>query len=100
MTLLLTPEQVGALLHLKKRVVLALDIPRVRVGGKKILFREEDIELYIRANVEHRGASNGDRIQKRQKALGLQGLPSWDQLQKIRLANQGGSETGGSGVPN
>jgi integrase len=76
LTLLLTPEQVGERLHLKRRAVLALDLPRVRVGGKKILFREENVELYIRLHVEHKEAGNGDRVQKRQKALGVSGLPS------------------------
>src|ERR1044071_9564101 len=101
LTFLLTPEEVGQRLHLKKRAVLALDLPRVRVGAGrgKILFREDDVELYIRAHVEHKGESHAGRVQKRQKALGLSGLPSRDQLQKIRLAHQGGGETGGSGVP-
>jgi len=56
-TLLLTTKQVGERLRLKKRAVLARDVPRVRIGRGhgKILFREEDVELYIRSHVETKG---------------------------------------------
>src|SRR5689334_9650852 len=92
LTLLLTPEEVGARLRLKRKAVLALDIPRVRVGAGrgKILFREDDVEIYIRSHVEHKGGSHGGSVQKKSKAVGLQGLPSRDHLQKIRMAHQTG----------
>jgi hypothetical protein len=87
MTSLLTAEEVGKLLHLKRRAVLALDIPRVRVGAGrgKVLFKVEDVERYIRSHTEEREINNGRRVQKRAKAVGVQGLPSWDQLLIIRL---------------
>ena len=101
MVKLLTPQQVGDILHLKPRSVMALDIPRVRVGRskRKILFREEDVEIYIRSQVEYteRGKSNGRRIQKEQRKVGLQVLPSRAQLQAIRLGYQDGGKKGGAG---
>lgn len=78
MTSLLTVEQMGEVLHLKKRAVLNLDIPRVRVGAGrgKVLFREDDVERYMCSHVEENGSSHSDRVQKKSKALGLPGLPS------------------------
>jgi len=102
MTSLLTPDQVGAVLHLKKRAVLALDdLPRVRVGAGrgKILFRQDDVELYIRSHLEHKRENHADRIPKKSQKVGLSGLPSRAQLQALRMGHQGGSETGGSGFP-
>lgn len=51
---LLTPAQVAELLHLSRRKVLSLDIPKVRVGdGRgKILFNEDDVRDYLRAKTE------------------------------------------------
>ena len=88
LTSLLTPDQVGEVLHLKKRAVLALDIPRVRAGRGKVLIREEDVELYIRSHVEQKGAGRADRISKRSKEVALQGLPSRHQLQALRMGYQ------------
>jgi hypothetical protein len=44
---LLTPAQVGEVLHLKRRAVLALDLPRVRVGAGrgKILFKQRTLSV-------------------------------------------------------
>jgi len=100
----LTPDEVGALFHLKRRTVLELPIPKVRVGkGRgKFIFKKPDVLQYLENNTEYppeKGANDGGRIQKKQKAVRLQGLPNRDHLQKIRLANQSGGQTGGSGVP-
>jgi hypothetical protein len=101
---LLTPNQVAGILHLSRRKVLGLDIPKIRVGdGRgKILFNEDDVRDYLRSRTEYpviKGEYHADGVPKKSKKVGLQGLPSRDQLQKIRLAYQGGGETGGSGIP-
>src|SRR3990167_7366533 len=101
---LLTPDQVAGLLHVSRRSVLTLDIPRVRVGrGRgKVLFREEDVEHYVRSRIEHteeKGVGHGSRISQGQKKVGLSGLPSREMIQKIRLGYQAGSPGGGEGVP-
>ncbi len=93
---LLTPDQVAELLHRKPRSVLALDIPKVRIGKGKgtLLFREEDVEAYVRSRVEYseaREVKHGGRVQKGQKKVGVQGLPSRAQLQAVRLGHQDGS---------
>ena len=99
---LLTPQQVGDILHLKPRSVMALDIPRVRVGRtkRKVLFREEDVDQYVRSRLEYLekgGKDHGRRIQKEQRKVGLQVLPSRAQLQAIRLGHQDGGKKGGAG---
>jgi len=102
---LLTPAEVAAKLKISRRSVLGLRIPKIRPLGKrqgKIMYDERDVLEYIKNNTEYpaeKGHKDGGRIQKKSKAVRLQGLPSRDHLQKIRLANQGGGETGGSGVP-
>ena len=52
---LLTPAQVADLLHLSRRKVLSLDLPKVRVGdGRgKILFSEDDVRDYLRSRTEY-----------------------------------------------
>ena len=79
MTLLLTAEQVGEWLHLKRRAVLALDIPRVRIGrGQgKILFRQEDVELYIRSHVEMKEISDGGHAMIVHVTTMLLAVQSW-----------------------
>src|SRR5215467_8008339 len=86
----LTPAEVANMLHLSRRKVLSLDIPRVRVGeGRgKILFNEEDVKNYLSERTEYpsiKGGCDADRIPKEQKKVGLSVLPSRENLEKIRL---------------
>ena len=52
---LLTPGKVAEILHVSRRKVLDLPIPRVRVGdGRgKILFNEDDIQEYLKNKTEY-----------------------------------------------
>jgi len=99
---LLTPGQVAELLHISRRKVLELPVPRVRVGeGRgKILFHESDVLEYVKSKTEHpvdKGDGHASRIQKKSKKMGLSVLPSREHLQKLRLSYQGGRETSGGG---
>jgi hypothetical protein len=96
---LLTPDQVAAILHLSRRKVLELPVPKVRVGdGRgKILYSESDILEYVKNKTEYpaaKGNNHAGRVQKKQKAVGLQILPSREHLQKLRISYQGGGDTG------
>src|SRR5215471_20906463 len=99
---LLTPAQVAELLHLSRRKVLSLDIPKVRVGdGRgKILFNEDDVKNYLRERTEYpviKGGLDADRVSKGQKKMGLSVLPSREVLEAIRLGHGAGGEKRGGG---
>lgn len=102
---LLTPDQVANVLHLSRRKVLTLHLPKVRVGNGrgKILYNEDDVSEYVKTRTEYPLVKGVDydatRIQRRSKKMGLQGLPSRSCLQKIRMGHEGGGDTSGSGVP-
>jgi len=101
---LLTPAQVAELLHLSRRKVLSLDIPKVRIGeGRgKILFNEDDVKDYLKSRTEYpviKGEKDANRIQERPKKMGLQVLPSREVLEAIRLGYGAGGEKRGSGTP-
>jgi hypothetical protein len=53
--ILLTPDQVANILQLRRRKVLSLEIPKIRVGeGRgKILFNEDDVSDYLRRRTEY-----------------------------------------------
>ena len=101
---LLTPAQVAELLHLSRRKVLSLDIPKVRVGdGRgKILFNEDDVKNYLRERTEYpaiKGGSDADRVPQKSKKVGLSVLPSREVLEAIRLGHGNGGEKRGGGTP-
>ena len=98
----LTPDEVASLLHLSRRKVLSLDIPKVRVGdGRgKILFNEDDVKNYLRERTEYpviKRGSDANRVQKGQRQVGLQILPSRENLEKIRLGHGASGQKRGSG---
>jgi hypothetical protein len=100
---LLTPAQVAELLHLSRRKVLELPLPKVRIGeGRgKILFNELDVLEYVKSKTEYpveKGDDDARRVQKKSEAVGLQVLPSREHLQKLRISYQGGGDTGGGGT--
>ena len=100
----LTPEQVAELLHISRRKVLSLDIPKVRVGSGrgKIRFNEDDVRDYLRSHTEYpvtKGERNANGVQKRPGKVGLQVLPSRETLEKIRLGHGAGGEKRGGGAP-
>ncbi len=99
MKALLTPAEVGKVLRISRRKVLALDIPRVPVG-RKIMFRESDVEAFIDARVTYpqgKGGNNANRVSKGKKKMGIPVLPSRRTLQAIQMGYPGGSEKGGAG---
>ena len=101
---LLTPAQVAELLHLSRRKVLSLDIPKVRVGeGRgKILFNEDDVQDYLKSRTEYpsiKGENDANRVSRGQKKMGLSVLPSREVLEAIRLGYGAGGEKRGGGTP-
>src|SRR5919109_3762033 len=101
---LLTPSQVAELLHMSRRKVLELDIPKVRVGhGRgKILFDEDDVKEYLRSRTEYpaiKGERDANRVQKKPKEMGLSVLPSRQLLEAIRLGHPRGGEKRGGRAP-
>jgi hypothetical protein len=73
---LLTPAEVAGMLHLSRRKVLTLPLPKVRVGSGrgKILFNEEDVKDYVIRQTEfpvEKGANNACRVQKNRKRWGF-----------------------------
>jgi hypothetical protein len=104
MKALLTPDQVAGILRLSRRKVLSLQIPRIRVGNGrgKVLFSEDDVSNYLSLRTEYpgiKGDHHATGLQRRSKKVGVQGLPSRNYLQKIRVGHEGGGDTSRSGVP-
>ena len=100
---LLTPTQVADLLHLSRRKVLSLDLPKVRVGdGRgKILFSEDDVRDYLRSRTEYpvtREQGHADRVPKKSQKMGLSVLPSREVLEAIRLGYSRGRQERGGGT--
>ena len=100
---LLTPDHVADILHLSRRKVLELPVPKIRIGdGRgKILFKEEDVLDYLRSRTEYpeqKGANHVSGVSKKPKKMGLQVLPSQSHLEAIRVGHtRGGQERGGGG---
>ena len=98
---LLTPQEVGEMIHLSRRKVLELPIAKIRVGkGRgKILYTEEDVKSYLRECTEYpalKGESHANGVSKRPQKMGLQVLPSREMLEKIRLGyGSAGAKRGG-----
>ena len=69
---LLTPDHVADILHLSRRKVLELPVPKIRIGdGRgKILFKEEDVLDYLRSRTEYpeqKGANHVSGVSKKPK---------------------------------
>jgi hypothetical protein len=100
----LTPAQVAELIHLSKRKVLELPIPKIRVGdGRgKILYAEDDVRSYLRERTEYPALkgekTSADGISKRQKKVGFPVLPSRQDLEAIRLGHGAGGPKRGSKI--
>ncbi|HEV8726288.1 MAG TPA: helix-turn-helix domain-containing protein [Candidatus Binatia bacterium] len=99
--ILLTDEEVGKQLKVKKRTVARLGIPFVRVGAGKGVkrYRQEDVDAYINLRVQYQRGNDGKekkekrgRVQGGAGPLGIQALPSRAHLQAIRLGNAGRGE--------
>jgi hypothetical protein len=90
---LLTRKEAAAKLRISEKTLASLPLPFVRMGrGRgKVLYRNEDLETYIRSKLRwhEEGSNHGDRVSKGHEKVGLSGLPSRETLQKIRLVNEG-----------
>ena len=72
MKILLTPKQVAERLQIPRGSVYDLDIPRIRIGKGKGLYRyrEDDVERYIAARVEYpEGSKEAHKPRKRIETL-------------------------------
>src|SRR5215813_5159061 len=97
MKALLTPDQVAGILHLSRRKVLCLEIPKIRVGdGRgKVLFEEDHVSEYLKSRTEYptsKGGHNVNGVQKKPTKIGVSILPSRQVLEEIRLQHSGGSQ--------
>jgi len=96
---LLTAKQVADQLQVKERTVGRLSIPVVRVGGLK-RYRQEDVDAYVNLRIQYRGDYGKEKkearrlLQGRSTNLGVSSLPTWAQLQKVRMGNAGRGEGG------
>src|SRR5262245_41441985 len=96
---LLIAKEVAEQLRVKPRTVERLGLPVVRIGGLK-RYRQEDVDAYINLRIQYRGDDGKKKketrrlLQGRPANLGLSGLPTRAQLQKIRMGNTGRGEGG------
>ena len=93
---LLVAKEVAEQLQVKERTVERLGLPVVRVGAGRGVkrYRQEDVDDYVNSKIKYQGGDHGKtekaarRLLSRGKAkVGLPGLLTRDQLQKIRLGN-------------
>ena len=97
MKALLTPDQLADILHLSRRKVLSLEIPKIRVGNGrgKVLFEEDHVSEYLKSRTEYptsKGGHNVNGVQKKPKKMGVSVLPSRQDLEAIRLQYSGRSQ--------
>ena len=85
--------EVAEIVRLSERKVLTLPIPKVRVGkGRgKVLYKEADVEEYLKSRTEYpvlKGEHSDNRVQKKPKKMGISLLPSRQVLEAIRLGTR------------
>src|SRR5262249_38641948 len=100
---LLVAKEVAEQLRVKERTVERLGLPVVRVGAGRGVkrYRQEDVDDYINSRIKYQGGNHGQTEKAARRLLpggkakmGLPGLLTRDQLQKIRMGNTGGSNGG------
>ena len=99
---LLTPQEAAAMLKVSERTLRRLKLPLVKLG-KQYRYRPADVEGFINLHLEYpviEGAHHVSRVQKKSQQVGLSVLPTREMLLKIRLGNQNGSQSSGTGSPN
>ena len=92
---LMTKEEVAQVMRCKPGMVprlMGLRKTRIGNGRGKVLFRKQDVIEYINSKVEREEVIRGaGESKKRYRKMGLPSLVPWEELQKARLGNTGGS---------
>ena len=97
---LLTADEVSRQLKaIKPKQVRGLGLPIVRIGkGRgRVLYRQKDVDAYIRSRIEYeetpiRREHNAKyRAKTGHREMGIPEIVSWDQIQQARLGYTGRS---------
>src|SRR4030042_615353 len=92
---LMTKEEVSRVLRHKPSMVARLaGLRKTRIGNGRgmILYRKQDVIDYINSKVEREEViKSADKQKERYREMGVSPLVSWEELQKARVEDTGGS---------